>query len=268
MEKRLGVIAGSGPSPVFVLSQAQKQGYFCVTAALRGEADPALEPGEGTLSWFSVSAVMDIVRFFKNQGVEDALFAGKFAPEQIYQASTVKGALLRLLESGRDRSPETIIRLAMDFFEQRGIRFISPVPFLAPAFCAEGVLSRKNPQAALLADMEWGWDKARSLADADIGQCLVVKNKAVVAVEGMEGTDEAVRRGGELAGKGIVVIKTARTHQDPRVDLPAVGLTTIQVLSEVGGAALCFEAGRMPFFQREAALELADKHRIVVFARS
>ena len=262
------MIAGSGPSPAYILSQARKQGYACVTAALRGEADPALEQEEGALSWFRVAAVMDIVRFFQKQGVREAVFAGKFDPRHIYRASTLKGTLLRVLESGRDRSPETIIHLAMDFFERRGIRFISPMPFLEPAMCAEGVLSRKKPRESLLDDIQWGWDKARGLADSDIGQCLVVKNKAVVAVEGMEGTDAAVRRGGELAGKGIVVIKTARTHQDPRVDLPAVGLATIRALCEVGGAALCFEAGRMPFFQREEALGLADKHRLVVCARS
>jgi len=158
--------------------------------------------------------------------------------------------------------------LAMDYFGRRGIRFISPEPFLAPLLCAEGVLSKKKPSASIKSDITWGWEKARALADADIGQCVVVKEKAVVAVEGMEGTDAAIRRGGELAGSGVVVIKRARSHQDQRVDLPAVGMDTLRALSEVQGAALCFEAHKMPFFQKAEALELADRHRIVVLARS
>jgi hypothetical protein len=227
-----------------------------------------LEDRGGTLAWFGVSEISEIARFFKSHGITDAVFAGKVDPRRIYQKKRLAPAVLRILDRGRDRSAESVIRAAMDFFGRQGIRFISPEPFLAVAMCASGLLSRSEPSASVLADIEWGWERARQLADADVGQCIVVKDKAVVAVEGMEGTDAAIRRGGELAGGGFVAVKVVRTRQDPRIDLPGVGLQTVASLVEAGGEALCFEAGKMPFFQKESALALADRHGIAVLARA
>jgi len=268
MEKRLGVIAGSGESPYLIRAKARDQGYACVTAAIRGEADPLLEKQGGPLTWFGVTEVSEIVRFFKSHGITEAVFAGKVDPRRIYEKKKLGAVLLRILERGRDRSAESVIRAAMDYFARQGIHFISPEPFYADAMCQPGLLSRCRPQPSIKADIAWGWERAGQLADADVGQCIVVKDKAVVAVEGMEGTDAAIRRGGKLAGEGIVVIKRVRSHQDPRIDLPAVGLETVKSLVAAGGKALCFEAGKMPFFQKDAALTLADRHGIVVLART
>jgi DUF1009 family protein len=267
--QRIGLIAGSGESPSFIKIRAQALGYSCVTAALREEADPAL-PGMGApLAWFAVTDVAGIVRFFKSHGITEAVFAGKVDPRHIYSQKQKLGtALLGLLQRGRDRSAESVIRAAMEYFARQGIEFISPEPFLAAAMCMPGLLARSKPSPAVEADIDWGWERARQLADADVGQSIVVKDKAVVAIEGMEGTDAAIRRGGELAGEGSVVIKRARSNQDPRIDLPAVGLGTIESLVAAKGKALCFEAEKMPFLQRDAAVELADRFGIVVLARS
>jgi DUF1009 family protein len=268
MDKRLGVIAGSGESPSFIQIRAQAMGYSCVTAALRDEADPSLKEQSGPLAWFAVTDVAGIVRFFKSHGITEAVFAGKVDPRHIYAKKKLGTALLRLLQRGRDQSAESVIRAAMEYFARQGIDFISPEPFFAEAMCTPGLLSRSKPHSTVEADIDWGWERARQLADADVGQCIVVKDKAVVAIEGMEGTDAAIRRGGELAGEGFVVIKLARSNQDPRIDLPAVGLETVKSLVAAGGKALCFEAGKMPFFQKDAALTLADRHGIVVLART
>ena len=263
------MIAGAGESPALIRAQALEQGFSCVTAAIREEADASLEGQGGTLAWFHVSEISDIARFFKTHGITDAVFAGKVDPRRLHQKKKLGPApLLRMLDRGRDRSAESVIRTAMDFFARKGIRFVSPEPFLAAAMCPEGLLSRTRPKAAIQADIEWGWERARQLADADVGQCIVVKDRSVVAVEGVEGTDAAIRRGGELAGRDFVAIKLVRTRQDPRIDLPAVGLNTVTSLVDAGGKALCFEAERMPFFQRESALALADRHGIVVLARA
>ena len=142
-----------------------------------------------------------------------------------------------------------------------------PSPFLATVFCDAGLLTEAKPKEGLKADMEFGWTAARKIADLDIGQTVVVKDKAVVAVEGMEGTDEAIKRGGLLAGEGTTVVKVSRTHQDPRVDLPAVGLNTIKSMLEARSAALCVEANRVAFFQRQDALALANANNIVILAK-
>ena len=118
-----------------------------------------------------------------------------------------------------------------------------------------------------MADIKFGWTVARQIADLDIGQTVIVKEKAIVAVEGMEGTDETIERGGLLAGKGTTVVKVSRTHQDPRVDLPAVGLNTVQSLIDAKSAALCVEANRVAFFQREEAIALAKSNNIVILAK-
>jgi DUF1009 family protein len=268
MEKRLGVIAGSGESPAFIQNRARELGYLCVTAAIQGEAEPALQPAGGILSWFQVANVASIIRFFKSHGIQRAVFAGKIGPRHIYPVKSKGTALAKMLEKGRDRGSETVIRMAMDYFARRGITFMSPEPFLKPLMCPEGPLTKKRPTASAAADIAWGWERARRLADTDIGQCIIVKAKAVVAVEGLEGTDAAILRGGELAGPGCVAIKVARSHQDPRVDLPAVGLDTVKSLVKAGGIALCFEAQRMPFFQKEAAVALAERHGLSISTHS
>ena len=114
--------------------------------------------------------------------------------------------------------------------------------------------------------MLFGWGIARKLADLDIGQTVIVKGKAIVAVEGIEGTDEAIKRAGELAGKGIVVVKVSRSYQDPRIDLPAVGLETVKSLIQAGGQGLGFEARKIPFFQKGEAISLADDHGVSIIA--
>ncbi|MEB3323683.1 MAG: UDP-2,3-diacylglucosamine diphosphatase LpxI, partial [Synechococcaceae cyanobacterium] len=221
MKKRLGVIAGSGEAPSLIRDHAQELGYVCVTAAIRDEADPSLDSQGGPLVWFGMSDISAIADYFNSLDITDAVLAGKVDPRNLFQKKKLGTALLRMLDRGRDRSPETVIRAAMDFFARQGIRFISPEPFLAAAMCPAGRLSRGKPAARIRADIEWGWPRARRLADSDIGQCIVVKDRSVVAVEGVEGTDAAIRRGGELAGGDFVAIKVARTGQDPRIDLPA-----------------------------------------------
>ncbi len=267
MEKRLGLIAGSGESASFIRDQAQALGYSCVTAAIRGEADPDIFPESQHLFWFHITEIAEIIGYFQNQDIQEAVFAGKIDPRALFQKRKFSSVVLKVLERARDQSPETIIRLAMDFFARSGIMFISPEPFLKTSFVAEGILTPNKPPASVLTDLAWGWEKARQMADADIGQCIVVKNKAVIAVEGLEGTDAAIIRAGELAGEGTVTIKLARSHQDPRVDLPAVGLRTMESVVHAKGAALCFEADKMPFFQEEKAIALARKHWITVLTR-
>ncbi len=267
MEKRLGVIAGSGESASYIRDQAQALGYTCVTAAVRGEADPKIFLENQHLFWFTITEIAEIIEYFHNHGIQEAVFAGKIDPRALFQNRKFSSVVSKVLEHGRDQSPETIIRLAMDFFARSGIMVISPEPFLKTSFVAEGILTPGKLPASILLDLAWGWEKARQLADADIGQCIVVKNKAVIAVEALEGTDAAIIRAGELAGEGTVTIKLARSHQDPRVDLPAVGLRTMESVAHAKGAALCFEADKMPFFQREKALALAQRNNITVLTR-
>jgi DUF1009 family protein len=266
MGTRLGMICGAGYFPFHICEEAKKQNHICVLAALKGFADPSLEGGSNIIHWFRLDEIPGIISFFKEHNVRQVLFAGKIDPRVIYAEEKLAPEAVTMLEKSRDKSPTSLLNTAIGFLASQGIAVIDPSPFLASVFCDTGFLTEARPSEALAADIKFGWNIARQIADMDIGQTVVVKDKAVVAVEGMEGTDEAIKRGSLLAGKGTTVVKVSRTHQDPRVDLPAVGLKTVQSLIDAKGCALCVEAKRVAFFQREEATTLANAHNIVVLA--
>jgi DUF1009 family protein len=267
MGDKLGIIAGSGKIPFFLYQEAKKKGYECVVAGIRGETEVGLQESTPVFEWFDFDRVLDIVAFFQREEIRHVLLGGKIDPLRIYKRDNLNPTVLNLLEQSADKSPTSLILLAIDFFTQKGISIEDPTRFFASVFLDEGVLTDSKPSAEIEADIRFGWKKARDLADSDIGQTLVVKDRAVVAVEGMEGTNKAIRRAGQLAGPGCVVLKLSRTRQDPRIDLPAVGLSTVESLIEAQCAALCIEAHRVAFFEKEESVKKADTHRVALVVR-
>lgn len=267
MGTRLGIICGAGDFPFHVRDEAKKQDNICVIAAIKGFANPSLEENADVFSWFGLDDIFGLVSFFREQDIHAALFAGKIDPRVIYAKENLEPKAIAMMEKGKDKSPTALLNTAIGFLESQGISIIDPTPFLASAFCDSGLLTESKPSEGIMADIKFGWTVARQIADLDIGQTVIVKEKAIVAVEGMEGTDETIERGGLLAGKGTTVVKVSRTHQDPRVDLPAVGLNTVQSLIDAKSAALCVEANRVAFFQREEAIALAKSNNIVILAK-
>lgn len=267
MEPRLGVIAGAGEFPNHVCREAQNKGYLCVVAGIKGEADNILEENAERFAWFEIHEIGDLIAFFKKNSVSEAVFGGKIDHRIIYRNEMLRDALPALGGSEKDWAPTKLIQAAIKIFAVQGIDIIDPTPFIAKAFCEEGILTETKPSLQMEEEILFGWDVARKLADLDIGQTVVLKGKAIVAVEGMEGTNEAIKRAGELAGKGIVVVKVSRTAQDPRIDLPAVGLVTVESLVHSGAQGLGFEAAKIPFFQKEEAISLADRHGICLVAK-
>jgi DUF1009 family protein len=266
MGKKLGVIAGSGAFPIHVCREAHKKGQSCVVAGIKGEAEDLVSEIGKEFQWFSAHEIGNVIDFFKKNQVSEAVFAGKIDHRIIFKNEELRKTLPVVLE-GKDRSPTSLIQAAIQILAFQGITIIDPTPYIASAFSREGVLTEANPSPETKEDILFGWDTAKKLADLDVGQTVIVKGRAVVAVEGMEGTDAAVMRAGELAGKGIVVVKVSRSRQDPRIDLPAVGLRTVESLVQAGGQTLVFEAGRIPFFQKEKAISLADSHGISLVAK-
>jgi DUF1009 family protein len=263
----LGIIAGSGEFPALLLGEAQGLGYSCVIAGIRGEARPGLKKRVGAFKWVGVGAISDLVSFFKENGVHEAVFAGKVEHRAIFKKEGFDEASLLLLAQNKEGSPAAVIKRVIDFLREKGIEIKDPAPFLASFFCREGILTETKLSPEIEEDIGFGWKVAKDIARMDIGQTVVVKDKTVVAVEGMEGTDEAIKRGGHLAGAETVVVKVSRPFQDARVDLPAVGLKTIKSLVEAKARALCFEAEKMPFFEREKAVLLADAKGISIVAK-
>ncbi|HQH45571.1 MAG TPA: UDP-2,3-diacylglucosamine diphosphatase LpxI, partial [Candidatus Aminicenantes bacterium] len=197
----------------------------------------------------------------------EAVMFGKIEHRLIFGETLGNGAIRALAAALPDHSPSTLLRALIEYLGAAGIAVCDPSRFLEPYGCPEGVLVPAAAPEAVETETAFGWPLVRTLADLDIGQTLVVKDRAVVAVEGMEGTDETVRRAAALAGPGVVVLKAARTRQDPRVDLPMVGLETVRTLVEARAAALVVEAGRVPFFQREEARAAAAAGGVALIGR-
>ena len=261
------MIAGSGEFPLLALEEARRRGWSCAVAGLRGEAAETLEAKAFRFAWVEVGRPDEALQFFRVNGVKDILLAGKIDPRAYFRRENLDREAGDWLRLAADGTASGLIQAFLRYLSSQGFEVLDPEPFLAPFFCRAGVLAGDSPTAAVLKDAEFGWHIARRLADLDVGQTVIIKDQAVVAVEAAEGTDAAIRRAGELAGRGTVAVKVSRTRQDLRVDVPAIGLNTVRSLALAGGAAMCLEAGRVAFFQKEQALELAGRSGIIIFAR-
>jgi DUF1009 family protein len=245
----------------------KKQGMIPVVAAVEGEASPRLQKAAAVFRWFKPGRLSGVVSYFLENGAREVVMLGKVRPSAVFRPDNFDETGRNALQGAGDKSPLSLLGTAVSLLEDSGLRVLTPQAVLGPQFCQEGVLTAVQPTAAQLADIDFGLGLARRFADLDIGQTLVVKDRAVVAVEGMEGTDETIRRGGRLAGRGFVAVKAGRTSQDMRLDVPAVGLDTVRSLVRAGGGALGLDAQKVAFFQKEEALALAAARGVAVVVR-
>jgi hypothetical protein len=268
MGRRVGLIAGGGDLPRIALEDIRGRGWAAVVAGVRGAADPGLTALGEAFSWIAPWDVSGLVEFFRRERITAVYMAGKVDPRAVLETAGADPAALAIAAEAGDRRAGPLLRALIDHLSGQGIEVVDPAPFFERFACPAGVLGRTSPGPGVLADIAFGWPLARRVADEEIGQTVVVKDGVVVAVEGLEGTDRAVQRAGELAGPGTVVLKAGRRRQDPRIDLPVVGDATIRGLVRARAAALCIEAGVVPFLRREEALALADANGLAVVARS
>ena len=267
MGSRLGIIASAGEIPSLIQEKARSKGYTCIVAAIEGQAERAVGTETELTQWFELWDIEGVISYFKSNGVSEVIFAGKIDPRVIYDKKRFDRTALHILDSGVDKKTTSLIENVIFFFEEQGLAVIDPTPFLLSFFCEKGVITKTQPSKSIESDIAFGWNIARNIADLDIGQTVIVKDRAIVAIEDMEGTDETIKRGGRLAGSGTTVVKVSRMNQDPRIDLPALGLKTIQSLVEAKSSALCFEASKMPFLRQLEAVSLADAKGITLIAK-
>lgn len=263
---RIGIIAGSGPLPILAAREAKASGRTVIVVAIREEADPAVEAVADHLHWVGVGQLGGLIRAFKRDGVSEAVMVGKVRMSHLFSRvrPDVRGAMLYMRL--KDRRGDSIMEAVAEDLQQAGISLLDCTRFLTRVLVEQGVLTRRAPTAREWEDIRFGQEVARTVAQSKIGQTVVVKNGTVLAVEAIEGTDAAVRRGAELGREGVVVVKASRPEHDFRFDVPVIGLTTIAVLREVRGTALAVEAKRTLLLDREEALALADEAGIAVVA--
>ena len=260
----IGLIAGGGQFPLLFAEAARARGRRVVAVAHVNETLPELEQQADVTCWVKLGQLGRIIKYFRQEGVGETVFAGTITKTRIFHDVLPDFKGLTLWNKIDIRLDDAILRAVAQTLEEEGIRVIASTCYLDHLFFPQGLLSRKKPSTAQLEDIRFGWSIARAVGRLDIGQCVVVRDRSVLAVEAIEGTDAAIRRGGELAGSGAVVVKLKKPDQDFRFDLPATGEKTIATLAAVKGAVLAVEAGQSLLFDRTAMVRAADRAGIVV----
>jgi UDP-2,3-diacylglucosamine hydrolase len=268
---RIGLIAGNGRFPFLVLQGARSLGREVTVVAVKEEAFPELEEAAraagAAIHWVSLGHLGTCIKILKAAGVAEAVMAGQVKHVRIFSGVVPDLTLLSVLTKLRSRNTDALISAVADVLRGEGIELLDSTVFLAPLLAGEGVLTSRAPDEAEQADIEFGYGMADAIAGLDIGQAIAVKDKAVVAVEAMEGTDEMIARAGQLAGPGTRVVKVAKPNQDMRFDVPVVGLTTLEVMRSAGATALSIDAGRTLVIDGDRAYGAADAAGITIVGR-
>ncbi|MCI5221724.1 MAG: LpxI family protein [Candidatus Electrothrix sp. AR4] len=260
----IGLIAGGGQFPLLFTEAAQERDRKVIAVCHQNETLPELEQRADASCWVKLGQLGKIIRFFHNQGVQETVFCGTITKTRMFKDILPDFKGLSLWNKIDKRLDDAILRAVAGALEEEGISVLASTCYLEHLFFPKGILGRKKPSKEQLADIRFGWKLAREIGRLDIGQCVVVREGAVLAVEAIEGTDATIKRGGELSGSGAVVVKMKKPGQDFRFDLPATGTKTIETLASVKGAVLAVEAGQSLVFDRAAMLAAADRAGIVV----
>jgi DUF1009 family protein len=262
-----GLIAGNGRFPFLVLEGARSQGIEMAVIALKEEAAPELERSAKRLHWVSLGELSKAIDLMHQEGVTQAVMAGQVKHNKIFSSIRPDWKLAKLLFSLPRKNTDALIGAVARVLEDEGIRLVDSTLFLKPLVPEPGVLTRRAPNEHEAADMAYGLGVARQISAMDIGQTVVISDRACVAIEAMEGTDETIARAARIAGeKPLVVVKVGKPAQDMRFDVPVVGLPTIEQMKGARATALAIDAGRTLLFDRAKLIELADAAGIAIQA--
>jgi DUF1009 family protein len=263
---RLGLIAGNGRFPLVFIEAARTEGVELIAVAHEGETPPEIATVLPAVTWVKVGELGKIITTFQHAGITQAVMAGgihKAGALSHIQPDARGLAFISRLSSLKD---DVILRGVAQELESEGITVVESTHFLSALIAQEGVLTPQAPDAEQWADIRLGFAAAKEIGRWDVGQSVVVKRGTVLAVEGIEGTNVTIHRGGSLGGAGIVVVKVSKPQQDLRFDVPAVGPETITVMHEVRASVLAVEAGRTLMIDKSALLDAAARLGISVVA--
>ena len=249
-----------------VLDAARAEGRSLVTVAIKEEADPAIEQHSETCHWISLGALSKLIRIFKGEGVRQAVMAGRVQHKQIFSAIRPDWRLVKVLAALRNKNTDSLIGAVVKVLEDEGIELVDSTLFLKPFLAKPGANAKREPTEDELADIAYGREVAAAVAGFDVGQSVVVCERACVAVEAMEGTDQVIERAADLVkGRRLTVVKRAKPNQDMRFDVPVVGPRTIRKMHKAGATALAVEAGKTLLIDRDELLSAADAAKIAVW---
>jgi DUF1009 family protein len=273
-EHQVGLLAGGGRFPILFAEKARELGLRVVCVGIRYEASPELERLVDRFYWAGVSKLGRMIRCFGREQVKKIVMAGKISKAVMY----TPWRLLQLWpdwrtlrcwwrRSRRNNTDDSLLLSVIDEFERDGMEFDSALNFCPELLVRAGVLTRRKPSAREEEDIAFGWHLAKEMGRLDVGQSVVVKERAVIAVEAIEGTDRAILRAGELCrAGGFTVVKVAKPQQDMRFDVPTIGTTTIENLYKAGGRVLAIEAGKTIVIDQDETVALANRYGLTITA--
>ena len=265
--KKIGLIAGVGRLPVEFARAARGMGVHVIGIGVLPEVDPELAQVTHSYEYINIAKLDRIFKLLKREKVTEITLLGKINKELVYAHKELPDLrVLKIFSRLKNFSDDTLTLALVDELAAEGISVLDQTELLRPLMPQPGVLSKRSPTEAELADMRFGLTMAKQIGGLDIGQTVVVKNRAIMAVEAIEGTDACIRRGGQLGRGGVTVAKSAKPQQDMRFDVPGVGPDTIDSMIQAGAVALVIEAGRTLVVDREKMLEKADQQAITIVA--
>ncbi len=268
MSVKFGLIAGNGEFPFLVVEGAKRQGASLVVAAIREETDKRIEEIADKVIWVGIGQLGKMISFFKKEGVEKAIMAGQVKHVQIFSGAFPDWRMAKMLYNLPKRNTDSLIGGIADELAKDNIELIDSTYFIQDNLAQEGVLTKRKPDETERGNIEYGLKVANEIARLDLGQTIVVRAKACVAIEAMEGTDAVIKRAGELAKGKLTVVKVAKPNQDMRFDVPVCGLPTVEMMIQAGATCLCLTAGKTLIFDREEMIKLADNKKIAIVAAS
>lgn len=260
----IGLIAGDGNFPIILSNGLRVKGKKVIAVGLENITEPALEKCVERLHWIKIGQLGRLIKIFKKEGINRVVMAGKVSKTFMFKDIRPDLRAITLYLKLKDRKDDSLLLGIVSELEKEGIKVEEPTRYVPHLLAEKGVITKRKPKKKELKDIEFGWPIAKEMGRLDIGQTVVVKERAVLSVEAIEGTDAAIRRAGELGRGGIVVIKVAKPKQDMRFDAPVIGLNTIRILKEAKAAALCVEAGKTILLEKEDMIKLANKENICI----
>jgi DUF1009 family protein len=263
----LGIIAGNGVYPRLLADGARKARVDkIVAAAFTDETDPALEQHVELIEWMRVGQLGRLLKFFRSQGIRHAIMAGQIAPKNLFDLRPDLKALM-LLGKLKERNAESIFAAIADELAKIDIDLLPATTFLEDSLARSGLIAGPKLSPRQEHDVDLGWDVAKEIARLDIGQTILIKNGTIVAVEALEGTNEAIKRGGTLAREGAVMVKVSKPNQDMRFDVPVIGVETVRIAAESGVRVIAVEAGKTLLLERDTVAEFVDRSNMSLVAR-
>ncbi len=267
MKQPIGVIAGNRKFPLEFCRAARAQGVATVAIAIKGDTARAISSVADKVYWVGLEEFSRLPQILKAEGVTQVVMAGQISPHRLFSPQVKQDeTLARLLERLSNKKADTIFGAIAGYLKENGLELLSSTLFIQELFPKKGTLTKSQPHFDGWEDVYFGFELAKEVAFLDIGQTVAVKEKAVVAVEALEGTDNLIRRAGALARGGITVVKVAKPNQDPRFDVPVVGLNTVRTLIKVRARTLAIEGEKTLFFDLKESVGLADRAGLSIVA--